>query len=73
MVRRQTKEERKKIIEHNRKLGIFHEDNSPSGGVSKRRKPTLDEYDNQGSEDNLHDLDWNLDGDARRNEWRTND
>ena len=62
MVRRQTKEERKKIIEHNRKLGIINEDQAISyGSVIVKRKATLDDYDNQGYEDNRDDVDFGQD------------
>ena len=57
---RLTKEQRVKNIRHNRKFGIINEDKSISGGIAKKRRPTLDEYDNVGYEDNTHDLDWGI-------------
>ena len=55
-----TKKQRVKNIRHNRKFGIINEDKSISGGIAKKRRPTLDEYDNVGYEDNTEDLDWGI-------------
>ena len=57
---RLTKKQRVENIRHNRKFGIINEDKSISGGIAKKRHPTLDEYDNVGYEDNTYDLDWGI-------------
>ena len=51
----------KKILNNYEAMFGIKEDTILSGGIAKRRKPTLDEYDNVGYEDNQHDLDWGLD------------
>ena len=58
-MRKLTKQEKKILNNYEAMFGI-KEDTILSGGIAKRKKPTLDEYDNQGYEDNTYDLDWNL-------------
>ena len=57
-----TKEQRVKNIQHNRKLGIINDDTPTSnGGIIVKRKASLDDYDNQGYDDNQDDIDFGLD------------
>ena len=51
----------KKILGNYEALRGIKEDTILSGGIAKKRKPSLDEYDTQGYEDNQHDIDFGLD------------
>ena len=51
----------KKILTNYEALRGIKENTILSGGIAKKRKASLDEYDTQGYEDNQHDIDFGLD------------
>ena len=59
-MRKLTKQEKKILTNYEALMGI-KEDTILSGGIAKRKKASLDEYDTQGYEDNQHDIDFGLD------------
>ena len=59
-MRKLTKQE-KKILGNFEAMRGIKEDTILSGGIAKRKRASLDEYDTQGYEDNQHDIDFGLD------------
>jgi len=59
--RNKLSKQEKKILSNYEALRGIKEDTILSGGIAKRKKASLDEYDTQGYEDNQHDIDFGLD------------
>ena len=51
----------KKILTNYEALRGIKENTILSGGIAKKRKASLDEYDTQGYDDNQDDIDFGLD------------
>jgi len=58
--RNKLSKQEKKILGNYEALRGIKEDTILSGGIAKRKKASLDEYDTQGYEDNQHDIDFGL-------------
>jgi len=59
--RNKLSKQEKKILGNYEALRGIKENTILSGGIAKKRKANLDEYDKQGYEDNQHDIDFGLD------------
>ena len=59
--RNKLSKQEKKILGNYEALRGIKEDTILSGGIAKRKKASLDEYDTLGDEDNLDDINFGLD------------
>ena len=58
--RNKLSKQEKKILSNYEALRGIKENTILSGGIAKRKKASLDEYDTQGDEDNLDDINFGL-------------
>ena len=61
MLKRKLTKKEKKILSNYEALRGIKENTILSGGIAKKRKASLDDYDNIGYVDNSNDIDFGLD------------